>query len=118
MSKIVDYDKIAELNRQGYTAAQIATRVGCCTRVVSRWRVRTGAAKPLPVNAGSPVTLERLESARRLLADGASQKETAVTLGMSRATLRRYFPGQVWTRQEAGHQAQMVRQLNRIEAFV
>lgn len=49
-----------------------------------------------------PPTPERLEQARRLLADGASQRETQRTTGLARETLRKYFPGKGWTQKEGG----------------
>ena len=117
MSKIVDYDSIAELNRLGYSASQIATRLGCSTKSVERWRSSRGLTT-LPENASRRVSPERLEAARSMLADGASHKDICRTLRMNRETLRRHFPGTAWTPEQSGRLAQMVRQLNRIEAFV
>lgn len=49
-----------------------------------------------------PPTPERLEQARQLLADGASQRETQRTTGIARETLRQHFPGHGWTYKDGG----------------
>jgi len=45
---------------------------------------------------------EELDRAEAMLRDGASQREVAATTGISRVTLRRYFPGMGWTFKEGG----------------
>lgn len=117
MSIYVNHDSIAELHRLGYSASQIATRLGCSTKTVERWRSSRGLTK-LPENASRRVSPERLEAARSMLADGASHKDICLTLHMNRGTLRRHFPGTAWTPSQSGQLAQMVRKLNRLEAFV
>lgn len=111
-----DYESIAELNRLGYSATQIAARAGCSTRTVVRWR-RSQRMPILPENASVPASQERLEAARLMLEDGVSHKDISRTLHMTRETLRRHFPGTAWTTQQSGRLAQMVRQLNRIEVL-
>jgi hypothetical protein len=49
-----------------------------------------------------PPSPERLEQARQLLADGASQREVQRTTGIARETLRKHFPGQGWTFVQGG----------------
>jgi transcription initiation factor TFIIIB Brf1 subunit/transcription initiation factor TFIIB len=51
---------------------------------------------------GIPVSREALDRAGRLLKDGASQREVTRTTGISRVTLRKYFPGLCWTFREGG----------------
>ena len=47
---------------------------------------------------GKPApSTERLKQAADLFEDGASQREVQRTTGMSRMTLRKYFPGTGWT---------------------
>lgn len=116
MSTPMDYASIAELHRLGYTANQIAVRVGCSTRTVERWRRSQGLTER-PAHASYPATPERLEAARSMLADGASHKDICLTLRMNRETLRRHFPGTAWTPSQSGHLAQMVRQLNQLESW-
>lgn len=61
------------------------------------------------MNRKPPATPEQLQHAAQLLADGASQKETHRTTGISRTTLRKYFPGQAWTSAQSGEYAALVR---------
>jgi len=51
---------------------------------------------------GIPVSQEVLDRVGALLADGASQREVTRTTGLSRMTIRKYFPGQGWTFKEGG----------------
>lgn len=51
---------------------------------------------------GIPIAQEVLERAAALFEDGASQREVTRTTGISRMTLRKYFPGQCWTFKEGG----------------
>lgn len=45
---------------------------------------------------------EELDRAAALFEDGASQREVHRTTGIARGTLRKYFPGKVWTFAEGG----------------
>jgi len=49
-----------------------------------------------------PPTPEQLAHAARLLADGASQRETQRTTGIARETLRKHFPGAGWSYVDGG----------------
>lgn len=49
-----------------------------------------------------PPTPERIQQARQLLEDGASQREVQRTTGIARETLRKHFPGKGWTFVEGG----------------
>lgn len=49
-----------------------------------------------------PPTPEQIDHARRLLNDGASQREVQRTTGIARETLRKHFPGRGWTYVEGG----------------
>jgi len=51
---------------------------------------------------GIPVSREALDRAGKLLEDGASQREVTRTTGISRMTLRKYFPGLCWTFKDGG----------------
>lgn len=48
------------------------------------------------------VPAHKMSQAAALFADGASQGEVQRTTGISRDTLRKYFPGQRWTYREGG----------------
>lgn len=45
---------------------------------------------------------DRLDRAKELLLDGASQKEAAETTGISRGVLAKHFPDLKWTSRQAG----------------
>lgn len=47
-------------------------------------------------------TIEKIQKAEALFANGASQTEVQRRTGMSRVTIRQYFPGQGWTKEQAG----------------
>lgn len=50
----------------------------------------------------APIDPERLAKAEQLLHDGASQKEAAATVGVSRGVLAKHFPDLKWTPKQAG----------------
>ncbi|MDP9184099.1 MAG: helix-turn-helix domain-containing protein [Actinomycetota bacterium] len=54
------------------------------------------------MSRGKPVAREALARAGAMLEDGASQREVTRTTGISRMTLRKYFPGQCWTFKDGG----------------
>ena len=56
-----------------------------------------------------PVTPEKLEAVRKMVEDGASQKEIIRTVGVGRETIVKYFPGHRWTFQECGSLGRAVR---------
>ena len=51
---------------------------------------------------GIPLSQDKLDRAAALFEDGASQREVTRTTGISRMTLRKYFPGQCWTYRDGG----------------
>lgn len=58
-------------------------------------------------------TIEKIQQAEKLFANGASQTEVQRQTGMSRVTIRQYFPGQGWTKEQAGkHSAAKRKQKN------
>lgn len=104
----VDREQVHILTEQGFSAAQIAERLGCAPRAVTRARAALGIQGPHGDLAGARATPERLEQARALIEDGCSQAEVARTLGMSKRTLRRHFPDAQWTSEQVReHQALM-----------
>lgn len=102
-----------EMQRQGLSAAQIADRMGVTQRTVTRWRKNAGLTQPLPENVGRPVAGERLDAAAEMLADGAPYQEVCRTLRMNGRTVRKYFPGISWSKEEAG---QFAAQIHRIKS--
>jgi len=109
----LDYELMRRLHEEGLSAPQIAERVGCTPRTVTRWRRQEGLTRVIPATAGAPATPERLEQARRLLDDGASYQEVSRTLGMHERTLMRHFPGRGWSKREGGRLGAYVTQMNR-----
>lgn len=89
MPKLIDYDRLAQLHREGRSAREIATILGCTERSVSRWRTVTGHnVRP----ASTPYPPSVRERAARLIEDGCSLEETGRTLGIWPATIARWFP--------------------------
>lgn len=102
----IDDARVARLTKEGWTAKAIAEHLGCGVRAVTRSRVRSGVARPSP----RFLTPEEIDTVERLLADGASLREAARTIGReSGATLHRRFAGRGWTHQECGQFAMAIR---------
>lgn len=115
MSKYVDPELIERLHNEGLSAPEIAHRVGCSDRTVTRWRRANGLTKLTSPNAGKPISPERLEAARRMLDDGASYADVQTTLGIQQDTVRRHFPGRAWSPQQVAQYLVMVRAMHRLE---
>lgn len=90
---------IAELTRDGHTAAAIAAALRISTRTVHRSRRRAGIARPAAV----PLSAAELARAAELLDDGCSYGEVARSLGRSsRRAIAKHFPGRGWTQRHGG----------------
>jgi DNA-binding CsgD family transcriptional regulator len=85
----IDDAEVARLTAAGRSAREIADRLGTTARTVARSRVRAGIAQ----DRTPALTEEQLDTARRLLEDGAPYDEAARTIGCSRNTLAQHFPG-------------------------
>lgn len=103
--------KIAPLHALGLTSTEIAVRVGCSPRTVTRWRAQAGVTQHLPEGAAKPVSQVKLRAAEILLDDGASYREVSRTVHIATHTLRRYFPGRGYTPQQSAEVAAMARKL-------
>lgn len=103
-----DRAEIVRLTQEGLPVSDIAERIGCCDRTVSRVRRAAGIATAV---GGGPWTPERFELAERLFDDGASQAEVARTLGTNTATVRGHFPGRGWTKSDGARFGVLVRSL-------
>lgn len=103
-------EKIAQLTRQNYTAPQIAVVVGVTVRSVVRARARLGLTKAVAprLSAAERVVIQRL------IDDGASYYEIARTTGRHVETIKKYWPGRGWTREQITAASVMSRQLARI----
>jgi DNA-binding CsgD family transcriptional regulator len=90
-------DKVAELTRAGHSATEISALLGCSVRAVVRCRRITGTSK----GPGVPrVSADKLAQAELLVADGASCREVARTIGVHSKTVKKYFPESVWSKQQ------------------
>lgn len=91
---------------QSMTRREIAAKVGCCMDTVTKcWRRNgIGHAK----DNCTPITRERLEIAKRCLDDGWSWSEIYKTHGISQQTMRKYFPGTQWTKEQIAQMSSMV----------
>lgn len=106
-----DEDVFLWCEHSGMSAQQIAERFGVSSRTVVRWRNRMHLGH---IPRHEPHPPEDREVARRLLDDGCSISETAKTVGVSRPTIRRWFPDATpWTKQQASQHAAFTRRMNR-----
>ena len=110
-----DRAQIAELSRLGYSNTQIAEKVGCGLRSVTRIRKELGLSLPRAASWERRISAERLQKAAVMVADGASWADIQRTLHVSVHTLRRHFPGTAWTAQQSGAQGRMGRKFNKLE---
>ncbi|WP_187589073.1 helix-turn-helix transcriptional regulator [Gordonia sp. OPL2] len=94
-------EAVGSLTRAKTPTAEIAALLGVSERTVTRCRVELGIARPTPPR----LTQEQLDTAERLLAEGASYVEAAQTVGCTPKPLRRRFPGRGWTFAECGRWA-------------
>lgn len=111
MSKpiVFDHDEIVRLTRLGLSGAQIAERVGCSPRQVTRVRAKFRLTQPAPETAAKRIAPERLAAVGRMVADGVSHAEIMRTLGVSRHTIIRHFPDTAWSPKESGEFARAIR---------
>lgn len=93
-------ERVVQLTRSGYSAADIAFIVGISVRSVTRNRALAGLTADY-VRRPEP-TEDQLVAAKRLLVDGASYPEVARTLGFNATTWRKHHPGYEWTPSEVG----------------
>jgi transposase len=104
------FDRFLELDDAGWSGRQIAKDLGVAERTVCRWRALTGRAKQ-----EAPATHPASDRARaaEMIADGAPIQEAAAAVGVTYATVRRWFPdAQAWTKSQAGQYGQMSRRLS------
>lgn len=111
MSARVNRNRIEALHLCGLSESEIAVRLDCSVRTVQRWRA---TQRGTPLTRHPRVSEERLAAARRMIDDGASHGDIAVTLHMNVRTIARYFPGTSWSHENVLRYAHMVRQLNQI----
>ncbi|QGH77876.1 helix-turn-helix DNA-binding domain protein [Mycobacterium phage Kenuha5] len=106
---------ILSMTRDGFSARHIAEVVGCSPRTVTRVRAAADARVMNP-DRFTPLTADQLEFAEYLVEDGASYQEVARTLGVSRTTIERHFPGRAWTKRQAAEFTALLKKFRRLEA--
>ena len=92
------WDRVAELTRQGHSAAEIAGILGVTKRTVQRARERRGVQQK--DHSVSPMTEAERARALELFADGASVTEVARTLGRAPKTIYRHFGEYSWSKEQ------------------
>lgn len=101
-----------DLDRRGLSARQIAEQMSVTTRTVSRWRARLDRSKGTRA-VRTPDDLR--EHARQIVVAGGSFEDAAQTIGVSRFTVRKWFPDLPgWTKAQAGAYGVMARRLNHV----
>jgi len=99
---------VAKLTADGWSATQIAKRLGVTDRTVQRDRKATGCLQGEPYE---PLSAEELERARVLVEDGCSRQEVARTIGRSAHAIRRHVPESGWTREQTNAHLAALRRL-------
>jgi DNA-binding CsgD family transcriptional regulator len=103
--------QVAMLTRQGFTAPDIAQRLGITVRSVQRHRLAAGVRQPrVPL-----LSAAEKQQAQELLSDGASCAEVARTLGRSHTAILRIFPEYRFDKGRAAEAAALGRALARLE---
>ncbi len=89
------WQRLVEGQTAGMSAAQLATRFGTTSATIRNWLVKgalteriPGRGRPPKAQPATPVLSEREMEILRIVADGASNKEIAVRLGISVNTVR------------------------------
>jgi DNA-binding CsgD family transcriptional regulator len=108
-------DRIAALTRDGFSAKQIATELGCSPKTVTRVRRELGITQGPPP---SKYPQELRDRALAMLEDGASYNEVARTLKVGDRWVRRNFPGMGWTPDQVYEFRRMQQQLDSLPDHV
>ncbi|ACI12370.1 DNA binding protein [Mycobacterium phage Fruitloop] len=106
---------VLAMTRDGFSAKHIGEVVGCSPRTVTRVRAAADA-RVMNHDRFTPLTADQLEFAEYLLEDGASYQEVARTLGVSRTTIEKHFPGRAWTKRQAAEFTALLKKFRRLEA--
>lgn len=101
-------ERVREMTRAGRTALEIAVALHVSPRTVIRDRRAAGVSGSTP----PPVSAADLDTARRLLDEGASYCEVARTIGTTSSTVARHLPGRGWSPEQVGQWANYRRSLH------
>lgn len=106
------FNRFIELDTIGWGAKNIAAELGVTQRTITRWRASAGRLRR---PAQTTHTNAERQQALNLIRGGAPFTEAAATIGVTNATIRRWFPDEpAWTKSQSGEYAVMVRRLNKI----
>lgn len=97
-------NRVKDLTEAGWSAAEIASELGCTQRTVTRYRARLGISQEY----GSKVSPEVWAKAEPLLQDGASCEEVGRTLGVPGKSVRAKFPQYTWSREQVNEYMSMI----------
>lgn len=109
----VSDEDFLRLHDSGLNATEIAEALGFSVRNVQRYRSRLGVVQHVPRAAWRPGP-EWEAQASSLIADGASIREVARTMGCHQDTVIRRFRGKGWTLQQAGAHSQAMGRANKL----
>lgn len=110
----LDYEEMDSLIRDGkLNNGEIARHLDCAASSVFNRRRDLGLSNNPAKNADLAPIEGRLDEARAMFEDGASRTEVSSTLGMSWATVDRYFPGTAWDRQKISQHGVSIQKANR-----
>lgn len=104
-------DTVRRLTAEGWSAQQIANKLGITARNVIRYRKALGISRPV----AAPYPREVWERAEQMLDDGAPYAEVARTLGVSQHQVANRFPGRGWTLEQRSEWASFLRKQEHLE---
>lgn len=84
-----DYEEIARMSRQGYTALQISERLQISPRTVHRARNKMGMSDQKFNTVGRHMSAEDIALAKKMHGNGDSLHSISRTTGFSRKSLRK-----------------------------
>jgi uncharacterized protein YerC len=93
----VNRGEFLRLNSEGWSITRLAAHFGVNEATISRLRRQHGAG----MDARRMMTPERREVIQEMLNDGWPYREIRRTEGVAMDTLRKHFPGQAWTQEQA-----------------
>lgn len=104
-------ERVAALVRRGWSDRRIAEETGLNSHTVQRHRRGMGLSQPRRPD----LTVEEIGFARRLLEDGCSYHEAALSVGCADSTIRHHVPGFTKDRKESALLAALGKRWARLE---
>lgn len=107
------YKNIVSLLNERVPVVEIARKLRASQSFVTRVRKELGIPS---YRTSRPTPPDRLERAASMLNDGAPFAEVARTLKMSTDTLRKYFPGMAWGREQIDEYMSAIQKARKVES--